>query len=282
MADELVGLDSGGCVTPIANGTVGQVMTIGADGKPAWISGTVDCEFVQDCVGTAVAGTSSGITYNDASNTFEVAIAPAQGGVNNATSIIAGAGLYTPAVTIDPDTCNGLTNSATGLLAPAPTYVRSAQGTFPYMAVPIDVSGGFPGQDMGTVTVAITNPSACLDMIAVYNANADGKMILLNGAGVGIYLRLAIDLNGTVTNEAVVKGHSSLAAQNEALRINAPIFDMDAPIGAISRVFTIPPSGYLQITMAVTAFYSSTTAHVAGNNQLQAGAEATLYGVNTQ
>ncbi len=30
MADSLVGLDSGGCVTPIANGAVGQVLTIGA------------------------------------------------------------------------------------------------------------------------------------------------------------------------------------------------------------------------------------------------------------
>lgn len=40
MADSLVGLDSGGCVAPIANGTVGQVMTIGAGGTPTWVAAT--------------------------------------------------------------------------------------------------------------------------------------------------------------------------------------------------------------------------------------------------
>ncbi len=42
MADSLVGLDSGGCVAALANGSVGQVMTIGADGKPAWINSADD------------------------------------------------------------------------------------------------------------------------------------------------------------------------------------------------------------------------------------------------
>ena len=42
MADSLVGLDSGGCVTPIANGTVGQVLTIGAGGTPVWVNAADD------------------------------------------------------------------------------------------------------------------------------------------------------------------------------------------------------------------------------------------------
>lgn len=42
MADSLVGLDSGGCVAALANGAVGQVMTIGSDGKPAWINSADD------------------------------------------------------------------------------------------------------------------------------------------------------------------------------------------------------------------------------------------------
>ncbi len=42
MADSLVGLDSGGCVTPIANGAVGQVLTIGAGGTPVWVNAADD------------------------------------------------------------------------------------------------------------------------------------------------------------------------------------------------------------------------------------------------
>lgn len=42
MADSLVGLDSGGCVTPIPNGTVGQVLAIGAGGTPVWTAAADD------------------------------------------------------------------------------------------------------------------------------------------------------------------------------------------------------------------------------------------------
>lgn len=36
MANELVYLDSGGCIASLTNGTPGQIMTIGAGGTPAW------------------------------------------------------------------------------------------------------------------------------------------------------------------------------------------------------------------------------------------------------
>lgn len=220
---------------------------------------------------------TGGLTAN--ANGEAIKLAPAQGGVANAIQLLA-AGAYVPSFVVDPSTCNGLVNGANGFLVAPPTYVRKAYANFP-LSVATDVSSGFPGQDLGVITVRIDNPSTCLSMEALFNANASGKIVESLGAAVGIYTRLSIDLNGTVTAENVVKGHSGLAFSNEAARINSPLFDADAPVAAITRVFTIPPSGYLSITMAVTAFYFSGVAHTAGNNATRAEAEATLFGVNT-
>ena len=158
MADSLVGLDSGGCVTPIANGSVGQVLAIGAGGTPVWTAAATDDQVASEVAyESPPAGTPLAIgTVEGALDTIAPCLCCSVIGDNTSADGGIGAPFMVRSAVKALDGTLGLNGAPEH-------YSVTAQFAAPFNNKNI-ISTQVVGNTMQTINGSITNPSACRDM----------------------------------------------------------------------------------------------------------------------
>lgn len=225
MADEIARIGDGGCIESLPNGNVGQVLTIGADGTPHWIS-AADCEFVQDCVGEALAP-GSGIGYNDTTgslffdaNGLTTDNAPTNISVVASTASLGDGGLVSLA-TLAQAVVNSF-NDSVACAVPSTILARSAAAAeewYPFdsfkhhstitVAATDDNNLGANNPSQGNTiagaltpaTINVTNGSACKNQqYLVIASGISVDVFMPNGTNIYVVLAPSILLNGIQQN----------------------------------------------------------------------------------